>query len=192
MNTTYFKIAALLVGFGISLKCHAADENTPSPHTNSTLPSSATLPIQVIDGMQKFHQLFDLTDNIKISYKVIVDFSPNPLGDVLKKHYASLKDTTGLNRVPSLEAYAERISRGSQSVFTYIFYVSKTPKLMVERVEDDEWIKGYVTKIYFTGENITEIEPSAGIATIFPRDLSRYLGFLSSLPMLYGALVLCP
>ena len=192
MNTSCFKMSVLLVGFGISLKCNAADENTASPNRSSILPSPATLPIQVIDGMQKFHELFHLTDNNKISYKVIVDFAPNPLGDSLAKHYASIKDTTGLNRVPSLVAYAERIRSGFQSVFTYTFYVSKTPKLMVERVETDEWIKGYVTKIYFTGENITEIEPSAGIATIFPCDVSRYLGLLNNFPVLYGALGYIP
>lgn len=186
-------MAVLLVGFGISLKCYAADENTPSPNGSSTLPSPATVPSQIIDGMPRFHELFHLTDNNKISYKVTVDYAPQPaLGDALKKHYASIKDTTGLNRVPSLVAYAERISRGSQSTFTYTLYVSKTPKLMVERVETDEWIKGYVTKIYFTGENITEIEPSAGIATIFPPDVSRYLGLLNNFPMLYGALGYIP
>jgi hypothetical protein len=192
MNTSCFKMAVLLVGFVISRKCYAADENTPRPNGSSTLPSPATVPSKVINGIQKFHELFHLTDNNKISYKVIVDFAPNPLGDALAKHYASIKDTTGLNRVPSLVAYAERIRRGSQSVFTYTFYVSKTSKLMVERVEDDEWIKGYVTKIYFTDENITELEPSAGIVTIFPPDVSRYLGLLNNFPMLYGALGYIP
>lgn len=192
-------MAVLLVGFGISMKCYAADENAPGPNGSSTLPSPATVPSQVIDGMQKFHDLFHLTDNSKISYKVTVDYAPNPLGDALAKHYASIKDTTGLNRIPSLVAYAERIRSGFQSVSTYTFYVSQTPKLMVERVDDDESLKGYVSKIYFTGENITEIEPSAGIATIFPCDFGQtpglsisIPGLLSKFPVLYGALDYIP
>jgi hypothetical protein len=193
MRIIFLKIAALLFGFGISLKCNAADENSPNPNGSSTLPSPAPLPVQAINGMPKFQELFHLTDNNKITYKVTVDYAPQPaLGDALKKHYASLKDTSGLNRIPSLEAYADRISKGSQTTSTYTLYVSKTAKLMVERVETDQWIKGYVTQTYFTGENITEIEPSAGIATIFPCDVSRYLGLLNNFPVLYDALGYVP
>lgn len=59
-------------------------------------------------------------------------------------------------------------------------------------MEDDQWNKGYVTKIYFTDENITEIEPSAGIATIFPPDASRYPELLLNFPALHGALGFVP
>jgi len=133
------------------------------------------------------------------SSQLTTDYAPNQLGDALAKHYASIKDTTGLNRVPSLVAYAERIRSGFQSVSTYTFYVSKTPKLMVERVDDDEALKGYVSKIYFTGENITELEPSAGIVNIYPCDFGQtpglpisILGLLSKFPVLYGALDYIP
>jgi hypothetical protein len=193
MRIIFLKIAALLFGFGISLKCNAADENTPSPNGSSTLPSPATLPIQVIDGMQKFHELFHLTDNNKISYKLTVDYPPNPaLADSLDKQWAALNDA-------SLKAYSQRLRSGFQSVSTYTFYVSKTPKLMLEKVETDEVNKGYVTKIYFTGENITELEPSAGIVTIYPCDFGQtpglsisILGLLNNFPMLYGALGYIP
>ena len=193
MNTSCFKMAVLFVGFGISLKCYAADENTPSPNGSSTLPSPATVPSQEIDGMQKFHELFHLTDNNKISYKVTTDYPPNPaLADSLDKQWATLNDA-------SLKAYSQRLRSGFQSVSTYTFYVSKTPKLMVETVDDDEWLKGYVCKIYFTSENITELEPSAGIVTIYPCDFGQtpglsisIPGFLNNFPMLYGALGYIP
>jgi hypothetical protein len=192
MNMSCFKMAVLLVGFGISLKCYAADENTSSPNGSSTLPSPATVPSQVIDGMQKFHELFHLTDNNKISYKVTTDYPPNPLADSLDKQWAALNDA-------SLKAYSQRLRSGFQSVSTYTFYVSKTPKLMVETVDDDEWLKGYVCKIYFTGENITELEPSAGIVTIYPCDFGQtpglsisIPGLLNNFPMLYGALGYIP
>jgi len=185
-------MAVLLVGFGISLKCYAADENAPSPNGSSTLPSPATVPSQVIDGMQRFHELFHLTDNNKISYKVTTDYPPNPLADSLDKQWAALNDA-------SLKAYSQRLRSGFQSVSTYTFYVSKTPKLMVETVDEDEWLKGYVCKIYFTGENITELEPSAGIVTIYPRDFGQtpglsisIPGLLNKFPMLYGALGYIP
>jgi hypothetical protein len=61
MRIIFLKIAALLFGFGISWKCNAADEKTPSPNGSSTLPSPAAVPSQVIDGMQKFQELFHLT-----------------------------------------------------------------------------------------------------------------------------------
>src|ERR1700683_2800029 len=192
MNMSCFKMAVLLVGFGISLKCYAADENAPSPNGSSTLPSPATVPSQVIDGMQRFHELFHLTDNNKISYKVTTDYPPNPLADSLDKQWAALNDA-------SLKAYSQRLRSGFQSVSTYTFYVSKTPKLMVETVDEDEWLKGYVCKIYFTGENITELEPSAGIVTIYPRDFGQtpglsisIPGLLNKFPMLYGALGYIP
>jgi hypothetical protein len=192
MNMSCFKMAVLLVGFGISLKCYAADENTSSPNGSSSLPSPATVPSQVIDGMQKFHELFHLTDNNKISYKVTTDYPPNPLADSLDKQWAALNDA-------SLKAYSQRLRSGFQSVSTYTFYVSKTPKLMVETVDDDEWLKGYVCKIYFTGENITELEPSAGIVTIYPCDFGQtpglsisIPGLLNNFPMLYGALGYIP
>jgi hypothetical protein len=142
--------------------------------------------------MQKFHELFHVTDNNKISYKVTTDYPPNPLADSLDKQWAALNDA-------SLKAYSQRLRSGFQSVFTYTFYVSKTPKLMVETVDDDEWLKGYVCKIYFTGENITEIEPSAGIVTIYPCDFGQIPGLsisipglLNKFPMLYGALGYIP
>ena len=193
MNATCFKIAALLFGFGISLKCNAADENTPSPNGSSTLPFPATLPVQVIDGKQKFHELFHLTDNNKISYKATVDYPPNPaLAASLDKQWAALNDA-------SLKAYSQRLRSGFQSVSTYTFYVSNTSKLMVERVDDNEWLKGYVCKIYFTGKNITEVEPSAGIVTIYPCDFGQtpglpisIPGLLNNFPMLYGALGYTP
>jgi hypothetical protein len=200
MNMSCFKMAVLLVGFGISLKCYAADENTPSPNGSSTLPSPATVPSQVIDGMQKFHELFHLTDNNKISYKVTADYPPNPaLADSLDKQWAAVIDPPGINRKASLKAYSQRLRSGFQSVATYTFYVSKTPKLMVETVDDDEWLKGYVCKIYFTAENITELEPSAGIVTIYPCDFGQtpglsisIPGLLSKFPVLYGALDYIP
>jgi hypothetical protein len=192
MNMSCFKMAVLVVGFGISLKCYAAEENTSSPNGSYTLPSPATVPSQVIDGMQKFHELFHLTDNNKISYKVTTDYPPNPLADSLDKQWTALKDA-------SLKAYSQRLRNGFQSVSTYTFYVSKTPKLMVETVDDDEWLKGYVCKIYFTGENITEIEPSAGLVTIYPCDFGQtpglsisIPGLLNKFPMLYGALGYIP
>jgi hypothetical protein len=193
MRIILLKIAALLFGFGISWKCNAADENTPSPNGSSTLPSPAAGPSHVIDGMQKFHELFHLTDNNKISYKVTTDYPPNPaLADSLNKQWAALNDA-------SLKAYSQRLRSGFQSVSTYTFYVSKTPKLMMETVEDDEWLKGYVCKIYFTGENVTELEPSAGIVTIYPCDFGQtpglsisIPGLLSKFPVLYGALDYIP
>jgi len=193
MNASCFKIAILLVGFGVSLKCSAADETTPSPNTNSTLPSLAPLPSQVIDGMQKFQALFHLTDNNKISYKVTVDYPPNPAAaDALDKQYATVTDPPGINRRAQLASYTQRLRRGSRSDFIDTLYVSKTSKLMFEKVCEDELLKGYDTKVYFTDENITEIEPSAGIVTIFPRDVSRYLGLMNNFPMLYGALGYIP
>jgi hypothetical protein len=193
MNMSCFKMAVLLVGFGISLKCYAADENTPSPNGSSTLPSPATVPSQVIDGMQKFHELFHLTNNNKISYKVTTDYPPNPaLADSLDKQWAALNDA-------SLKAYSQRLRSGFQSISTYTFYVSQTPKLMVETVDDDEWLKGYVCKVYFTGENITELEHSAGIVTIYPCDFGQtpglsisIPGLLSKFPVLYAALDYIP
>lgn len=152
----------------------------------SSLPFPSDLHIPVIDGKEKFSELFHLIDDYKLSYKETFDHPPNPaLADALDKQWATLHDA-------SLEAYSQRIRKGSQGVFLYTFYVTKTSKLMVERTEDDQWNKGYVTKIYFTDENITEIEPSAGIATIFPPDARRYPELLINFPALHGALGYAP
>jgi len=196
MKVTCFKIAALLVGIGILLKCNAADESAITPSGNptlSSLPDPASLHIQAIDGKEIFAKSFQLKDDCKISYRETFDHPPSPaMADALDKQWASVEDPPGINRRAQLHALSQRIRTGSQGVFIYTLYISKTPKLMMERREDDEWSKGYLTDIYFTGENITEIEPSAGIATIFPPDASRYPELLTKFPMLYGALGYIP
>ena len=195
MRIVFHKVAVLLFGFVISLKCNAADESAPSSNASSTLLSPTILPsqVKVTDGMQKFHELFHLNDNDKISYKVTVDYPPNAaLADSLDKQWAAVKDPLGINRMASLKAYSQRLRKGSQSVSIYTLYISKAPMLMLEKVGEDESNKGYDTKVYFTAENITEVEPSAGIVTVFPRDVNRYIGLLNNFPLLYSALGYTP
>ena len=188
---TFITILLVFPGLFIVIFGPASITMIEQTRSASSLPFLSDLHIPVIDGKEKFSELFHLNDDYKLSYKETFDHPPNPtLADALDKQWAHLNDA-------SLQAYSQRLRKGFQGVLLYTFYVSKTSKLVVEKMGDDQWSKGYVTETYFTGENITEIdpdrlEPSAGIATIFPPDASRYPELLINFPALHGALGYIP
>jgi hypothetical protein len=151
--------------------------------------------LQMIDGREKFYGLFHFSDAALITYKVSVDHLPDAkTADALDKAWSSIQDPPGINRRAELHAITQRIRQGFQDSFTYKFYISDkpAPKLMVEKVSGNEWDKGYILRIYFADNIITEIAPSSRSVNMWPSSSCRYMDLVNLFPALHSALGVIP
>jgi hypothetical protein len=198
MITRLFAFATLVLSAAVSLtlRCHAADAGPAVNLSSSAIAGDFfKYKIKAIDGSEAFYKLFHLTNGGQIMYHVTVEHSGNPTqADALDKAWAAMGNQPGINRKAEANAITQRFRQGYQDSFTYKIYISNntTPSLVVERVSENNWDKGFVQKIFFTGNNITEISPSSKSVSIWPLDANRYVDLVNNFPALHSAFRLVP
>jgi hypothetical protein len=195
MRVTRFRFALLVAGAAFSLRCNAEDADLQGGGSPSLL-DPPNVHIEMMDGREKFYELFHFSDAAQITYNVTADIPPNPIAaNALDKSSSTIANVRGIDRQAEGHAIAQRIRQGFHDTYTYTFYISDkpTPHFMCEKVSGNEWDKGYIQRTYFTAYHITEILPRSKTVNIWlPDDTSHKIALALCFPALQSFLGIIP